>query len=176
MSYAYFDGSMWIEGLTAHQIKGLASNGVIKRDTLVRIPNGKEVFARIINGIEFGNPVPVPVPISDESQELEKYDPDEKTEKTKEIKEYIKTKVIPVEEFCKNFSLVSNIIFAILCVLGFIFALKSASNEGTITDITSFISLFSSAIFLWLISTIIVRLTEIVIELRIINGRQAFDG
>ena len=54
-SYAYFDGTEWVENVDAKGIKNLAKVGVIRPETLIRLPGGKEVSALKISGIDFSN-------------------------------------------------------------------------------------------------------------------------
>ena len=51
--YAYFYDGQWIEGVTGFQIKGFAKSGLIQPNTQIRMPNGKEVLAEKITGLEF---------------------------------------------------------------------------------------------------------------------------
>ena len=50
--YAYFDGKEWIE-CDAQGLKSLAKIGVVKRDTRVRLPDGREFYAANIPELEF---------------------------------------------------------------------------------------------------------------------------
>ena len=69
--YAYFDGTQWIE-TNAREIKALAKNGIIKPDTWIRMPGGRDVTADKITGLEFAAipvaPAAVPVPLSESPQ------------------------------------------------------------------------------------------------------------
>jgi len=59
--YAYFDGKEWVE-LDAQGLKNLAKIGTVKRNTCVRLPDGREVDAEKIQSLEFGESISVPVP------------------------------------------------------------------------------------------------------------------
>jgi len=59
--YAYFYGQKWIE-CDAKGLLNLAKIGVVKRNTRVFLPDGREVDAEQIPGLEFGESVTIPVP------------------------------------------------------------------------------------------------------------------
>jgi hypothetical protein len=75
--YSYFDGNNWIQVVNGREILRLATIGTITPETIIRLPDGREVAARRINGIFFGGvedqppisiPITVPVPATTESE------------------------------------------------------------------------------------------------------------